>query len=258
MFSLISLFSHLYFSRNNPAVAGAPPMQPAGPNAMGQPAGPNANMGQFSGAGVGPQDVQNAYAPGGDPNDYGVQNAKPPPDPMTLAIQLAGEIVFYLVIYFVWRANCMYRKRTVTQATREQFTGDLAPVGVFDCFGQGGMTIVEACCCDVCVAVENLEKGKSPSLRAPEISFVMVAVFQILSSVTCFLYPLYMIVSQRLELSKRPEGVTSDNNCCFECLKVCCCCPCSNMQVATFLEHYDQAFEKDERTPLEAPQPQAL
>lgn len=227
-------------------------------------AGPQAAV-TMNGAPALPADDVRSVAPEGSPQDMKVYQLDPNAfsgetiDVMKQVISLAVDIVGWVVMYFIWKSSCMYQKRAVHPATQEQFTGDLAPVGLCDCCSLQLKSIVEAFCCEVCLIAENLEKMKSPSLRASEISFGAVA-FIVLSGVfTCGLYPLYLVVSQRLELSRRPEGVTSHNNCCVECLKACCPCshPCSNMQVATFIELYDASFEKDERTPLD-PGPQAV
>jgi len=173
-------------------------------------------------------------------------------------IYVASEVIGMVIWFLIWQRSCMYQKRTLQTASREQFKGDLAPVGLCDCLSLPAKSICEAVCCEVCLVTENLEKSKPPSLRSPEIGFGAVAFLFCSGAFTCGLYPLYLIVSQRLELSKRPEGAYSSNNCLTECLKVWFCGCCSNMQVATFLDLYDETFEKDERTPLEAPVPQSV
>merc|ERR1719456_116792 len=72
---------------------------------------------------------------------------------------------------------------------------------------------------------------------------------------------MYKVVKNRLELSMRPDGAQSSNQCCAECLKVCCCGACATMQVAEFLELYDDAHclrAPDEKTPLVPPAQQVV
>lgn len=218
---------------------GQPPFQAPPPQQPGQE--PGQQPGQLT-----PQQQQDIQAPLDAAQQ---QQVSPVQQIITVCSELIGAVVWFLI----WQRSCMYQKRTYQTATKEQFTGDMAPTGLCDCLSLPAKTICEAACCEICLITENLEKSKPPALRAEEIGFGSVCFLVCTGCFTGGLYPLYLIVSQRLDLSRRPEGAYSSNSCISECLKVWCCSCCATMQVATFLQLYDETFEKDERTPLEAP-----
>lgn len=179
-----------------------------------------------------------------------------------LAVTVTLDLIIGYLLYLIWKQNCMFRRRAVFKAHKNQLTGNLEPAGLFGCFSFNLQQMVEAILCPWCVISENLEKEKPYEDREPVIPFSTVCYHFCLGKLTCAVgdtclfwcfccpfqgfYGAFITVAQRLRLSKLPEGVQSQTSCCTECVQVyACTAPCGNMQVAEFLEHHDRHYGGD-------------
>lgn len=179
-----------------------------------------------------------------------------------LGVVVILDLIIGYILYLIWKQNCMFRRRAVFKAHKNQLTGDLEPAGLFGCFSFNVQHMVEAMLCPWCVISENLEKEKPYEDREPVIPFSTVCYHFCLGKLTCAVgdtclfwcfccpfqgfYGACITIAQRLRLSKLPDGVPSQTNCCSECVQVyACTAPCGNMQVAEFLEHHDKLFGGD-------------
>jgi len=147
----------------------------------------------------------------------------------------------------------------IPEEVARKFQGDLLPTTLFSCFKLPKKhSIIEGIFCSFCVFAENMEKSAPKNMRCGVLTRILI---HFLFLIVFFPIVIFLALENRLELSRRPPGVKSANQCgrtckagqqiggcgCFvELLKVVFCPWCTTMQAAEFLEVYEDAYGKDE------------
>merc|ERR1719240_191126 len=126
-------------------------------------------------------------------------------------------------------------------ATKADFAGEFAPVGLFACFSAP----LEACCCTPFVWAETV--GKLGVLElAPALFFVFFLVC-VLPMPYFFGFvllglPVRVAVRTYLRRNHKQTGTNRCSDCCTDFLAHAFCCCCAVHQEAAFVELHQQAF----------------
>merc|ERR1719240_2103793 len=129
---------------------------------------------------------------------------------VSLAVYWVAATAYFLVAGFVWAFLCMNRPRAAkATATKSDFAGEFAPVGLFACFSAPLTAKLEACCCT---------------------PFVLLGL------------PVRVAVRAYLRRNHKQTGTNRCSDCCTDFLAHAFCCCCAVHQEAAFVELHQQAF----------------
>lgn len=162
-------------------------------------------------------------------------------------------IVLDFILFMIWRIACgNYGRRSERgYVKRTEFQGDMDPVGFCNCvWSVTCKSRVELLFCSACMQGENWARTKIQEPRpAPLFKTYLYHLAYILGfPLTAGILPLYCLVQNRLDNTKRPHPDMEGTWFLPEfCKATCCCGPFtpffSIMQVSEFIELYEEFYE---------------
>lgn len=159
-------------------------------------------------------------------------------------IYLGAPIVIFIVWRFTLGRGGKRSERGIVD--RSSFQGDLDPVSICSCtWSVTCAARMETLLCCPCVTAENIVKTSEPDgPRPPQIHWVFLhmMLIVILTPLTAFMYPLFIMTKLRMDNSARPHPAMMGTWFLPECCAVMLCPLCAVTQVTEFVELYEEFY----------------
>jgi len=165
---------------------------------------------------------------------------------VSLAVYWVAATAYFLVAGFVWAFLCMNRPRAAkATATKSDFAGEFAPVGLFACWAAPITAKLEACCCAHFLWAETVAKlGIVELAPALFLVFFLVCVLPLpyFFGFVLLGLPVRAAVRTHLRRNYKQTGTNRCADCCTDFLAHAFCCCCAVHQEAAFVDLHQQAF----------------